>query len=104
MHKELSNILKAYILSSKLQENDFLFGTAKNTPYDSFSRTVSSTFKKYTGKALSANLLRHSFVSNFLNRKNLSHKMKLDVATMMAHSITMQSKYNRIDINDDDDE
>jgi hypothetical protein len=41
------------------------------------------------------NILRHSFISDFLS-KNPSQKKKLEIARQMAHSIETQAMYNRI--------
>jgi len=89
--------LKAYISETGLTSGDYLFGKTKDAPYVSFSTYVSKIFKKYTDKNLSVNLIRHSFVSSFLRKKNLSISDKKEVSAKMAHSLQMQEKYNRVD-------
>ena len=88
--------LKAFIADAGLTSGHFLFGKTKDKPYASFSTYVTKIFKKYTDKNLSVNLLRHSFISSFLRKKNLSIADKKAVSTAMAHSLTLQEKYNRV--------
>ncbi len=56
------------------------------------------TFKTYTNKAVTANLIRHSFISDFLDKPKLSLRQRKEVAEAMGHSINMQLKYSRVDI------
>ena len=88
--------LKAYIVDAGLTSGDYLFGKTKDKPYVSFSTYVTKVFKKYTDKNLSVNLIRHSFITSFLRKKNLSIADKKEVSTKMAHSLQMQEKYNRV--------
>ena len=90
--------LKAYISETGLTSGDYLFGKTKDAPYVSFSTYVSKIFKKYTDKNLSVNLIRHSFISSFLRKKNLSISDKKEVSAKMAHSLQMQEKYNRVNV------
>ena len=90
--------LKAHISDASLVDGDYLFGKTKDEPYASFSSYVTKIFKKYTGKALSVNLLRHSYISWFLKKKGLSIADKKEVSAKMAHSITTQEKYNRVNV------
>ena len=94
----LATKLKAYISETGLVDGDYLFGKTKDAPYASFSSYVSKIFKKYTGKALSVNLLRHSYISWFLKKKNLSIADKKKVSAKMAHGLQMQEKYNRVNV------
>ena len=90
--------LKAYITDSGLVDGNYLFGKTKDTEYVSFSSYVSKIFKKYTGKSLSVNLLRHSYISWFLKKKDLSIADKKAISVKMAHSLHTQQIYNRIDL------
>ena len=94
----LKTILQKYIREYDYGDNDVLFGDNRGNPYKNFSNVVSSTFKKYTNKALSVNLLRHSFISDFLNKPKLTMKERKEVAEAMAHSVMTALKYSRVDI------
>jgi len=96
--RSLASVLKTYIEGNGFAINDYLFGKSPSEPYKSFSSQVSDVFKKYTGKQLSVNILRHSFITWYLQKKNLSITDKKGVATAMAHSINMQDKYNRVNM------
>jgi hypothetical protein len=93
--RSLSSRLQAHITESGLAPNDFLFGKSKSEPYKSFSSYITKVFKKYTGKAISVNVLRHSYVTNFLKSERTLAERK-DIANQMAHSVLTQLKYNRI--------
>jgi hypothetical protein len=92
----LSKKLNTYITESSLVDGDFLFGRTKTSPYTSFSNQVSKLFKKYTGKLVSVNILRHSFITWYLKKKNLTLANRKAIAYAMSHSIDMQLQYNRV--------
>ena len=51
-------------------------------------------FKKYTGKSIGANVLRHSFISDFLSSKPQPTINKRAIAAYeMGHSISVQATY-----------
>lgn len=66
------------------EREGYLF--SQNQP---FSKKIKTIF------GVGVNILRHSFISDFLS-KNPSQKKKLDIARQMAHSVDTQSMYNRI--------
>jgi len=99
LSRVLSGKLKAYIIEAGLNDGDFLFGKSKTEAYKSFSSYVTKVFKKYTGKSLSVNLLRHSFISWYLKKTHSLAEQKV-VANKMGHSVMMQLKYNRLDASD----
>jgi hypothetical protein len=76
-------------------DNDILFPTNKGTIHKNWSVVVKNVFT-IGNKQLSVNLLRHSFISNFLKTARSSNVME-KVANIMAHSIDMQSRYRKID-------
>jgi len=96
--RALASVLKTYIEGNGFAINDYLFGKSPTEPYKSFSTQVSNVFKKYTSKNISVNMLRHSYITWFLQKKNLSLTDKKIVAKSMAHSINMQDKYNRVNM------
>ncbi len=94
---KLSSILQDYINTYAIKLGNPLFPTANNGYYKNFSEIVSNTFKKYTGKGITANLLRHSFISDFLSKKRTIAKKK-EIAWLMGHNINSQGQYDRIDL------
>jgi hypothetical protein len=92
----LRTVLSKYIRSSDLKDGEFLFGRTHTDVDRAFSTTVSGIFKKYTSKAVSINILRHSFISDFISKPNISTRQKEEVATFMAHSLAVQESYRRI--------
>jgi len=95
---KLATILQKYITDYDYDDDDILFGTKKGGVQSGFSAVVARTFKKYTNKAVSANLIRHSFISDFLDKPKLSLGQRKKVANAMGHSISTQLKYSRVDI------
>ena len=93
----LRSILKDYITSASLGVGDPLFGKSRNGYYSNFSEIVSNTFKKYTKKSITANLLRHSYISDFLSTKR-SLAQKTNISKIMGHSVDTQGQYDRIDL------
>jgi hypothetical protein len=96
--RALATKLTTHIESSDLQYGDFLFGRKKAAPFASFSSQITKVFKKYTGKSISVNLLRHSFITWYLKKKKLTLAHKKLTAFAMAHSLTTQLQYNRVDL------
>lgn len=88
----LSEILTALVESEGLKPGDFLFGTKNNTQYKNFSQFVSRIFKRVSGKPLTINLLRHSYISKFLSKKRSVNEMK-KLAKIMGHSTIEQQFY-----------
>ena len=95
----LAVVLADYIRSASLNYGDILFGTKSKKYYKNFSEVVSNTFKKYSGKKLSVNLLRHSYISDIM-KKNLSTNNKNIIAREMGHNFITQASYNRIGLGD----
>ena len=56
---------------------------------------LSAIFKKYSGKSVSVNLLRHSFVS-WLRRNEKPLLKNKEIAGLMGHSLEMNMLYRRI--------
>lgn len=94
----LAAILRDYIIEHEHDDEDILFGTQKGGVQSGFSSVVAKTFKTYTNKAVTANLIRHSFISDFLDKPKLSLGQRKKVAEAMGHSINTQLKYSRVDI------
>ena len=96
---QLKKILETYIKGDNLKDGEPLFGQQNGKFYKNFSPEIIRSFKKFTGKDISANILRHSYIADFLStKKNITDREKL--ARRMSHSISTQSYYDRI-IKDD---
>ena len=95
INKDLADVLKPYIKDKK--PGDPVFSTKNNKHIKNFSEFVNNIFKKHTGKNISVNLIRHSFISDFL-KKNKSIEARKKISTQMSHSLLTQSYYNRIDL------
>jgi hypothetical protein len=110
--EKLSNLLAKYIDEQDIKNGEPLFGTEQKKHYThgGFSRMVGDLFLKVTGKRASINILRHSAITHFLGSKKRTVKEREDFAKEMAHSINMQSLYDRLDVDadelsmDDDDD
>jgi hypothetical protein len=101
---DLKEILKAY--TDKGKANDTcLFSQANGTclSQPGFTSKVRNTFRKYTGKPLTVNSLRHSFISN-LDQNAMSIAQREEIARKMGHSVSEQMTYNKIDLGSDEDE
>ena len=91
---KLKKIIDDYINEYGLNNGDLLFGTKNGTPYKNFTTFMNKIFKKYTKKTISVNVLRHSFISEYLKTNRSVNDMK-KIATLMAHSPTEQKYYFR---------
>ena len=94
---ELRVVLNAYIRDYNLKDGDLMFGRTTTKPYKNPSQYLSALLKKYTPKTISVNILRHSYISEFLKQPRSVNEMKA-VAERMAHSTTEQKKYFRFGI------
>ena len=92
----VKDILIKYIEEIKPDDNTPLIPNKYNRCYRTITPIIKDVFN-IEGKKLSANLLRHSFLSWFLSKSRTNEIMN-KVAYMMAHSTSTQSKYRRLDL------
>ncbi len=87
---ELEKALNKYIKEKKIKKGERLF-QMKN-----FGQKLTNTFKKYyKEQKISANVLRHSYISWFLStRPTIAHRKQ--IAMMMGHDISTQTTYDRV--------
>ena len=85
-----------YIEEIKPDDNTPLIPNKYNRCYRTITPIIKDVFT-IGGKKLSANLLRHSFLSWFLSKSRTNEIMN-KVAYLMAHSTSTQSKYRRLDL------
>lgn len=74
-----------------------------NDDQPSFSRRVKTSFEKVVDKPVSINILRHSFLTDFLS-KNPSLHEKQKIATLMMNSSTVGEAYRVLNEDDLDKE
>jgi hypothetical protein len=96
----LQSTLRAYIDATGLQHLAPLFPNRKMQFHTNFSRLVSTTFKRHTGKRISVDLLRHAFITAALEQRPTVNDRRA-LATAMAHSIHVQSLYEVLSDADD---
>ena len=87
--------LSDYIKHTKPKDGAPLIPTKHNKLYTNITPLIKSVFT-IGEKKLTANLLRHSYLSSFLSKARTTEIMN-KVAFMMAHSIDMQGKYRKLD-------
>jgi len=94
--KKLNEILKKYIISANLKDGDLLFHNSKGGIQKNISNEIKKAFFKASGKNITVNIIRHIFISKFLEkRRTIEEKNKL--ARQMGHSRNVQESYMRID-------
>jgi hypothetical protein len=95
--KALQTVLKLYLDTFKIKSDMPLFPNTAGKHYKSISELVTNVFNQYTPNHLNINLLRHSYISDFLS-KNPSTNAKKKLATAMGNSVEIQASYNRINL------
>ena len=58
----------------------------------SFSNFVRDVFDRFIGKKAGVNILRHSKISDFLDRPQITPREREDLAKQMGHSLQMQQQ------------
>jgi integrase len=93
----LVKVLKGYVKDRDLKEGDYLFPSKNGKPYSNFSGVLKDAFHPVN---VTANSLRHSYISNFLS-KTRSEADRAKAAAAMGQSLNMQSKYLRMELIED---
>lgn len=95
---KLKQILKEYIKEYKIQFGKPLFPNSKGDFYSNYvSSVVSKAFEKASGKRITVNIIRHSYVVEQLKHKRTINEKKA-IARSLGHSLSMLSIYDRLDI------
>jgi integrase len=89
--------LQELLQALELKAGDKVFSDVKN-----FSRHVSKVFSSVSGSSkldphITANALRHSFVSHFLSKPRSTEERKT-AGRLMGHSSAMQQQYLRLEL------
>jgi len=87
LSKKMSQLLSSYITENKLNENDYLFGDSKQSPF------IKASLAK-VGIEGSSNLFRHMSITEEL-AKTKTPEERVRLADKMKHSVQVQSKYMR---------
>jgi len=97
MRQKLKVELSRYLESVRPIENGMLlFGRADGKVDGNFSQRIMKLFEG-TGKNVGGNVLRHSFITWFLqNKPNVSDNELKEVALAMGHSLEMFRSYRKI--------
>lgn len=93
--KHLRLILMDYIMDAGLRHGDFLFPSRSGLPYKNFSSIITKTFKPYTKKKVNVNMIRHSYISNYLSTARAEEERE-HIALQMGHSLQTQGTYLRL--------
>jgi hypothetical protein len=99
----LNGLLKTYIKSEKLKDGDLMFPNKSGGVYKNFSIEIINTFFKASGKKIGVDVIRHIWISKFLE-KSRTIEQKEDFASQMGHDKDTAAFYNRVDAPKDDDD
>jgi len=95
-NQQLRNLLTQYIRDYKILNMDYLLTNSKGAPYKkTFSNYIASVFKQATGKTISIDILRHSYITDFLSNKPTLNK-RAQISKQMSNSISTQAEYEFI--------
>lgn len=93
-YKQLEDLFNEFIKEEGLKDGDRVFESARINSANSFTKKVNSLFKKLTGKELGINMLRHSYINNFLSEsRSLEERERLGL--LMGHSAMTQMLYDK---------
>ena len=93
--EQLANVLRPYVHGKP--DGAVLFPNTTGEPHSNFSRVVSSTFRRHTGREVTVDLLRSAFISMALGRQPTLNARKA-LAHQMAHSTQQQAEYQKISV------
>ena len=99
VYSKIRTFAKRLIVGEKIIHNDPIFPTRTGTLYGNFGQRVNEVFAK-TGKNISCDILRHSFITDFLSRNSFNSldDNALQLMSMsLGHSPQMFITYRKID-------
>lgn len=97
--EDLKSVLADYIKRFNKKDGDYLFTVSgDDKPYKSFNKVINTVFKRAVknGEQISTNVLRHSYITNFLSTQRTINEKK-DLAFKMSNSIQEQEAYNYLE-------
>ena len=96
INNELFLILKEYIKKNDIKVNERIFKNI-NTEMN-YVKKIQNIFKEHLNKKnISVNLLRHIYITEKINNKNLTLKERKSIALLMAHNLHQQDAYRYIE-------
>lgn len=96
-NNEYNKLLKSYLKKLNLQPMQYVFTTREGKMISGMSKLITEIFNKTTGKSIGVDILRHSFITQFLKKKRTTEEQK-ELARKMGHNIISQIEYNRINL------
>ena len=99
---DIRKLSKSLIKNENMKHGDLFFPDTKGKSYgQAFNTRVNYIFKD-TGKIIGVDILRHSYITNFLEKNNLSKTsdktLKL-ISSYLGHSPSMFLSYRKLDNN-----
>jgi hypothetical protein len=88
----LDQILLNYINDNEIVPGDRIFG---DIDANHFGRKLGDVYEREANKRVTANIYRHSYITNFAHNKKPSPASIERLSNMMAHSVAQQIQYIR---------
>lgn len=102
--EKLSDAIVNLIKEQDYKAGDHLFMNSKGKPYgNSFSSRLKDVFDQAINRPITLNILRHSYITYFINNNTTTLKKKM-IANQMGHSTNMQDLYKRFEEKDEEKE
>ena len=95
-YSKLKKILKEH--TKDMKDGEILFTNNKGEIIKNFTLKIQRSIQ-YEGKKLTANLLRHSFISWISNKKLTKNELD-EISYMMGHNLSQQISYRKFDKED----
>lgn len=96
-YSKLKKILKEH--TKDMKDGELLFTNNKGEIIKNFTLKIQKSIQ-YEGKKLTANLLRHSFISWISNKKLTKNELD-EISYMMGHNLSQQISYRKFDSSED---
>ena len=87
-----------WLKTTETQTDELIFPTLAGEVYDDFSRTINKVFKYFQPKLISANILRHSFLTHVHNQSDITSNTLKDIAQYMSNSVSGGLDYRKFKI------
>jgi hypothetical protein len=100
-YSEISKAIVKWAKYNKIENNDLVFPTKNGTVSSSFTSHVNDVFKG-TGREIGVNILRHSFITSYLDKSPNSSDNSIKLfSDAMGNSVNQFRQYRRIDAEKD---
>lgn len=93
-YKKLLKSAETFVKSTNIKSDELCFPDTKGKVYGDMNYRLSYVFKK-TGKNISVNILRHAFISHYVNKKNITMGTLKKLARSLGHSIMTMLSYRK---------